>query len=75
MSGRRKRMMCLLGALAFCLLGSPVLADDDPAAPAQGDGVARLQALLEAQQSKIEALEQQVAAAAQQDVNQEARRR
>jgi hypothetical protein len=50
------------------LWAGPVLADDSPSSTADAN-IARLEALLEAQQKKIEALEQQVAAASQADVN------
>jgi len=63
MSGRLSRM-CLYGAFAVGLLSVPALAD-----PGSSDSVARLEALLEAQQRKIEALEQQVAASAQADMD------
>lgn len=63
MSGRLSRM-CLYGAFAVSLLSVPALAD-----PGSSDSVARLEALLEAQQRKIEALEQQVAATAQADMD------
>ena len=63
MSGRLSRM-CLYGAFAVSLLSVPALAD-----PGSSDSVARLEALLEAQQRKIEALEQQVAASAQADMD------
>ncbi len=61
MSGRLSRM-CLLGTFAVSLIAVPALADTG-----SGDNVARLEALLEAQQHKIEMLEQQVSAAAQQN--------
>ncbi|MCK4343260.1 MAG: hypothetical protein KAY37_16220 [Phycisphaerae bacterium] len=65
MSGRLHRV-CLLGAIAVGVFAGPVLAGDGAN---QNDQVARLEALLEAQQQKLEALEQQVAATAQQDMN------
>ncbi len=57
MSGRLCRV-CLLGAVAVGMFAAPALADQD------GD-VARMQTLLEAQQQKIDALEHQMASAAQ----------
>jgi len=63
MSGRLYRM-CLFGAVAVGVLASPVLADEGTP-PGADSQVSRLEALLEAQQAKIEALEQQVSAAAQ----------
>ena len=63
MSGRLHRVF-LLGAVAVGVLTGPVLADS-----AQNDTSARLEALLEAQQQKIDALEQQVAATAQADTD------
>lgn len=59
--------VCLLGTVAVGVLASPVFADAD-AAGREAD-VARLEALLQAQQNKIEALEQQVSAAAQADTD------
>jgi len=64
MSGRLCRL-CLLGAVAVGMFAVPALADE--VAVADHD-VTRLEALLDAQQHKIDALEQQVAAAAQADV-------
>ncbi len=52
-----------LGALALFLVCAPVLAE--PPAQDQDQAVARLEALLQAQQQQIEVLEQQVAAAQQ----------
>jgi hypothetical protein len=67
MSGRLYRVgLCIV--IAAGILAAPVLADDGPAAGTEAS-VARLEALLEAQQKKIEALEQQVAAATQTDMN------
>jgi hypothetical protein len=61
--------MCLLGAVAaIVLLAGPVRADEGPTG-GPDTNVARLEAMLEAQQKKIEALEQQVSAAAQADMN------
>lgn len=65
MSGRLHRV-CLMGVVAIGALASPVLAGTDG-----GDQVARLEALLEAQQQKIDALEQQVAATARADMDQQ----
>ncbi len=67
MSGRLYRV-CLLGAAAVGILAGPALADEGTSARTN-EGVARLEALLEAQQQKIEALEQQVAAAQQADMD------
>lgn len=64
MSGRLFRT-CVLGAVVAGLFAVPVLAD-----AGSSDGVARLESLLAAQQRKIEALEQQVAATAQADMDQ-----
>lgn len=65
MTGRLYRV-CLCGAVAVGIFAVPALAETS----AQGqDSVGRLEALLEAQQQKIEMLEQQVAAAAQDDMN------
>ena len=63
MSGRLMRM-CLMGAVAIGTLVGPVLADETPPATPENN-VARLEAMLEAQQKKIDALEQQVASAQQ----------
>lgn len=65
MSGRPHRV-CLLGLAVAGLLAAPALAGG--ATPATED-VARLEALLEAQQQKIDLLEQQLASQAQADVN------
>lgn len=67
MSGRLG-CMGLLGAFVLCMLAAPVLADESSSETQRPD-MARLEALLEAQQKKIEALEQQVQAAAQADMN------
>jgi hypothetical protein len=67
MSGRLYRV-CLFGAVALGLLAGPTWADEGTSASSDG-GVARLESLLEAQQKKIEALEQQVATAQQADMN------
>ncbi len=66
MSGRLHRV-CLLGAVFAGLVVAPALASGTSAEKA--DDLAQLTVLLEAQQKKIEALEQQVAAAAQQDMD------
>ncbi len=63
MSGRLWRM-CLFGAVTAGLLVTPVLAGEGVSAGVD-DNAARLEALIAAQQQKIEALEQQAAAAAQ----------
>jgi phosphate-selective porin OprO/OprP len=60
---------CLFGAAVVCMLAGLAFAGDD-ASPAQGDPgdkVARLETLLNAQQRKIEALEEQLTAASAQD--------
>ncbi len=67
MSGGQYRLG-FLAAMAAVLLVGPVWAEDS-AAPGTTDKVARLEALLEAQQRKVDALEQQLAAAAQQDTD------
>ena len=67
MSGRLFRR-CLFAAVAAAVLTIPVLADEGPGSGTDAS-LARLEALLEAQQKKIEALEQQVAAANQADMN------
>ncbi len=67
MSGRLVRMS-LLGAVIVGVLAGPVLADEGTSDKPDGQ-MARLEALLEAQQKKIEALEQQVSQAAQADMN------
>ena len=63
MSGRRHRV-CLLTIVAAGLFAAPVLAD-----AGTSDTVTRLEAALAAQQRQIEALEQQVAASAQADMD------
>lgn len=63
MSGRLHRVG-LLGVVVAGILAAPALAGEG-----SGDTVARLEALLEAQQQKIDLLEQQVAAAAQQNMD------
>jgi len=70
MSGRLNRLW-VSGVVALCLslgIGRSVMAAG--AAPDDQDKLARLEALLDAQQKKIQALEQQVAATRQQDVDQ-----
>ena len=67
MSGRLYRVG-LCGAVVAGLVSGLALADDGASA-GQNAGVARLEALLEAQQQKIEALEQQVAAAQQSNMD------
>lgn len=64
MSGRLFRT-CMLGVVVTSLFAVPVLAEGNAT-----DSVDRLQAMLEAQQRKIEALEQQVAATTQADMDQ-----
>jgi phosphate-selective porin OprO and OprP len=67
MSGRQYRV-CLFGAVLASLLAGPVWADEGT--PASSDGsVARLESLLEAQQKKIDVLEQQVATAQSADMD------
>ena len=70
MSGRLQRLG-LLVALAAGLWAAPVLADEGSSrAPADDkDKMARLEALLEAQQKKIDTLEQRVATGGQQDAD------
>ncbi len=68
MSGRLHRV-CLCGAVLAAVFVVPVLADEGSSATGSTDNTARLEAMLEAQQKKIEALEQQVVAAQQQDVD------
>jgi hypothetical protein len=51
------------------MLAGRLLAEDGTSSRTQDEAVARLEALLEAQQHKIEALEQQLAVAAQADVD------
>lgn len=63
MSGRLCRM-CLLGVVTAGVLVAPTFAD-----AGSSDQVARLEALLDAQQRQIEALEQQVGATAQADMD------
>ena len=60
---------CLFGATVLCMLAGLAFAGDG-ASPAQGDSgdkVARLETLLNAQQMKIEALEEQLTSASAQD--------
>jgi phosphate-selective porin OprO and OprP len=68
MTGRRGRIF-VFGAVAVAMLAAPLWADESSSATGPDNKVARLEALLEAQQRKIDALEQQVAAAAQVDAN------
>jgi hypothetical protein len=58
-----------MGAVMAGVLTSPVLADPGASATEKDGDVARLEALLEAQQAKIDQLEQQVAATALQDMD------
>lgn len=69
---KRIRRHCAFVLLAAGLLTAPLRAETPASADVQGGNdkkIARLEALLEAQQNKIEALEQQVAAAQQADMN------
>ena len=59
---RRMYWGCLLG-FSMSLMAGTVLADNTSAATSDQSNVARLEALLSAQQRQIESLEQQVAAA------------
>lgn len=73
MSGRLDRLersaLMIIGVLAVGLFASSALGDEHPKAAVSDEKLDRLEALLEAQQKKIEDLEQRLAAAAQADTN------
>ena len=68
---RQLRLVCALGLLALVFM-IPAVRAEDPRSPnisADDETMARLEALLEAQRARIDALQQQVAANAQADMN------
>ncbi len=67
MSGRHHHHFLCIVVVASVVAGTSVA--EDAAPPTANDQIARLEALLDAQQQKIDALEQQVAAAQQADVS------